>query len=99
LLADGWVAARSAHSRGIAVDIGLADAQGRPLDMGSGWDQFDRRSHLRGVDGPTLERRLRLRDELVRVGFEPYAREWWHFTHAAEQASPARDVAYRCVGN
>jgi D-alanyl-D-alanine dipeptidase len=96
LLADGWVADRSAHARGIAIDIGLADASGAALDMGSAWDQFDRRSHLRGVEGPALERRLRLRDELVRVGFEPYAREWWHFTHAANRSSPARDVVYRC---
>jgi D-alanyl-D-alanine dipeptidase len=97
LLADGWVAARSAHARGIAIDVGLADAQGRPLDMGSAWDQFDRRSHLRGVEGPALERRLRLRDDLVRVGFEPYGREWWHFTHAGGRPSPPRDVAYSCV--
>jgi D-alanyl-D-alanine dipeptidase len=96
LLADGWVAARSAHARGIAIDVGLADADGTPLDMGSAWDQFDRRSYLRGVEGPALERRLRLRDALVRVGFEPYAREWWHFTHAGGRPSPARDVAYTC---
>lgn len=96
LLADGWVAARSAHARGVAIDVGLADAQGTPLDMGSAWDQFDHRSHLRGVEGPALERRLRLRDELVRVGFEPYAREWWHFTHAHAQPSRARDVIYAC---
>lgn len=97
LLSDGWVAARSAHARGIAIDVGLADAMGTPVDMGSSWDQFDRRSHLRGVEGPALERRLRLRDELVRVGFEPYAREWWHFTHAGGRPSPARDVVYACA--
>jgi D-alanyl-D-alanine dipeptidase len=97
LLADGWVAARSAHARGIAVDVGLADVGGTPLDMGSAWDQFDRRSHLRGVDGPALDRRLRLRDELGRVGFEPYASEWWHFTRTENKSSPARDVAYACV--
>jgi D-alanyl-D-alanine dipeptidase len=99
LLADGWVAERSAHARGIAIDIGLADAQGTALDMGSAWDQFDRRSHLRGVEGPALERRLRLRDELVRVGFEPYAREWWHFTHTADRPPSARDVVYTCEGS
>jgi D-alanyl-D-alanine dipeptidase len=97
LLADGWVAARSAHARGIAVDLGLADADGTPLDMGSAWDQFDRQSHLRGVEGSALALRLRLRDELVRVGFEPYAREWWHFTHAGGRPSPPRDVAYACL--
>lgn len=96
LIADGWVAARSAHARGIAIDVGLADLDGVALDMGSAWDQFDRSSHLRGVEGLALERRLRLRDELVRVGFEPYTREWWHFTHAGDRSSPPRDVAYAC---
>lgn len=97
LLEDGWVAARSAHSRGIAIDVGLADAKGRALEMGSAWDQFDRSSHVHGVDGPALELRLRLRDELVREGFEPYAREWWHFTHANTRSTPARDVVYACT--
>jgi D-alanyl-D-alanine dipeptidase len=97
LLEDGWVAERSAHARGIAIDLGLADAGGTPLDMGSAWDQFDRRSHLRGVEGPALERRLRLRDELVRVGFEPYTLEWWHFTYRRDASAPPRDIAYRCV--
>jgi D-alanyl-D-alanine dipeptidase len=99
LLENGWVAARSNHSRGLAIDVGLADAQGRALDMGSGWDQFDHLSWLHGVKGPALERRLRLRDEMMRVGFEPYTREWWHFTYAATRPSPARAVAYTCVSN
>jgi D-alanyl-D-alanine dipeptidase len=52
---------------------------------------------LRGVEGAALERRLRLRDELVRVGFEPYASEWWHFTHTGGPPSAPRDIAYACI--
>lgn len=97
LLDDGWVAARSTHSRGLSIDVGLADAQGTALDMGSAWDQFDRRSYLHGVEGPALERRLRLRDELVRAGFEPYTREWWHFTFVTTSSAPARSHPYACI--
>lgn len=96
LLDDGWVAARSQHNRGLAIDIGLADVDGTPLDMGSAWDQFDARSFTRGVDGSALALRLRLRDELMRAGFEPYAREWWHFTFLTDAPSPALDRAYAC---
>jgi D-alanyl-D-alanine dipeptidase len=97
LLAEGWIAARSAHGRGRAVDLGLADDSGRPLDMGSPWDHFARTSHLRGVEGEALKLRLRLRDELVRAGFRPYAREWWHFGFPGEAPAPIRDVPYACV--
>lgn len=96
LLEDGWIAARSAHNRGLAVDIGLADDDGEILDMGSGWDQFDRRSYLRGVGGEALERRLKLREAMVGAGFVPYAREWWHFSYRSAEPSPARDSPYRC---
>ncbi len=96
LLADGWVAARSAHNRGQAIDLGLYRlADGQPLDMGSAWDHFGPTSFLRGVDGAALAHRLRLRGAMVRAGFVPYNREWWHFTWVGE-AGPALDAPYRC---
>lgn len=96
LLNEGWVAARSAHSRGRAIDLGLARADGTPLDMGSGWDQFDQTSFVRGVEGAPLEHRLELRAALTRVGFRPYTREWWHFGFDADTPAPVRDRPYRC---
>jgi D-alanyl-D-alanine dipeptidase len=96
LLDDGWVARWSAHNRGRAIDIGLADHQGVALDMGSTWDQFDRSSHVRGVDGEPLERRLRLRAAMVEAGFVPYEREWWHFGYRSETTAPALDRPYAC---
>jgi D-alanyl-D-alanine dipeptidase len=96
LLDDGWVAARSAHGRGRAIDLGLARADGTPLDMGSAWDQFDRTSFLHGVEGAPLEHRLELRAALMRVGFKPYAREWWHFGFEGDTPAPVHDRAYAC---
>gem|GEM_PF-2278903 len=96
LLDDGWVARRSAHNRGRAVDLGLADHHGTALEMGSAWDQFDRTSHVRGVDGEPLERRLKLRAAMVEVGFVPYEREWWHFGYRSDTVAPVLDQPYAC---
>lgn len=96
LLDDGWVARWSAHNRGRAIDLGLADRQGNALDMGSAWDQFDRTSFVRGVEGPPLERRLLLREAMVAAGFVPYEREWWHFGWRSDTDAPALDRPYAC---
>jgi D-alanyl-D-alanine dipeptidase len=44
LFRDGYIAARSGHSRGSTVDITLAEAGGRELDMGTPFDFFSPRS-------------------------------------------------------
>lgn len=96
LIDEGWVAPKSAHNRGRAIDVGLADRQGVALDMGSAWDQFDVRSYVRGVEGEPLERRLLLRAAMVGAGFVPYAREWWHFGFQSDTLAPALDHPYLC---
>jgi D-alanyl-D-alanine dipeptidase len=96
LLDDGWVARRSEHNRGRAIDLSLADRDGIPLDMGSGWDQFDRSSNVHGVEGEPLKRRLTLRAAMLSAGFVPYEREWWHFSYRGSAAAPALDRPYAC---
>jgi zinc D-Ala-D-Ala dipeptidase len=81
LLRDGWVAARSQHNRGLAIDVGLVDLEtGRALDMGTAWDAFTPKARAFAVDGEPGERRKRLRTAMQRHGFLPYDAEWWHFT-------------------
>jgi len=83
LFAEGYVAARSSHSRGSTVDLTLVRrADGEPLDMGSPWDFFDPLSHgdSRAVSRQARSHRMRLRAVMDRHGFEPYEPEWWHFT-------------------
>ena len=52
------------------------------VDMGTGYDCFDVRSHplSRKVTGARKANRLRLRRAMVAEGFEPLPTEWWHFT-------------------
>ncbi|WP_232631486.1 M15 family metallopeptidase [Methylobacterium sp. Leaf118] len=79
----GYIAERSAHSRGSTVDLTLVRlADGRERDMGTPFDRFDPAS---ATDSPTVSgaqraNRHRLRAAMIRAGFGPYPQEWWHFT-------------------
>ena len=52
------------------------------IDMGTGFDCMDERSHSLADSVPLVarENRLRLRKIMEKHGFSPYEFEWWHFT-------------------
>jgi D-alanyl-D-alanine dipeptidase len=89
----------SIHSFGLAVDVTLHDADGRALDMGSGYDEASERSHpaleaqqLRaGAITPAhVAARDTLRAAMAAGGFGGIATEWWHF-NLGEPARIRRD--------
>lgn len=56
------------------------------IDMGTGYDCFDTRSHTLDGRVSTAARanRLLLRQIMADAGFRNYAKEWWHYRLAAE---------------
>ena len=82
LFAKGYIGRRSAHSAGIAVDVGLLDASGAPLDFGSPFDLFDPKSATASprVSAQARRNRQTLKALLEPHGFTNYPREWWHYT-------------------
>jgi D-alanyl-D-alanine dipeptidase len=83
LFAQGYIAKRSSHSRGSAIDLTLLDMRtGKELDMGSPFDFFGDLSHpdYRGITDEQYENRMFLREAMLRGGFAPIDCEWWHFT-------------------
>ena len=83
LFKEGYIAARSGHSRGSTVDLTLIDrASGRELDMGTGFDFFGPESWPSSMAVTAQQRanRLLLRSVMTRAGFRPLQEEWWHFT-------------------
>lgn len=119
LFARGYIASRSGHSRGTAVDLTLvplaaamqlgepsagpgpdctAPKAERPddvgVDMGTGFDCFDVRSHTKSADVTAEQRRWRqtLKSAMERQGFENYTREWWHFSYPAADDGRSFDV-------
>ena len=87
LFSRGYIAKRSSHSRGSAVDLTLLDmSTGTEVDMGSPFDLFSEVSHpsFRGISDEQYENRMRLQRAMVRNGFSPIDCEWWHFALADE---------------
>ena len=86
MFTDGYIARRSSHTRGSAVDLTLADADAVPLDMGTCFDFMDPRSWPDSPDVSPAQRenRMRLRSVMLACGFVPYECEWWHFSVSPE---------------
>ena len=71
----------SPHSRGVAVDLTLTDAQGNDLDMGTAFDAFVVQSHHGRMDVPAEAQRNRaiLLGIMTAAGWDYYRNEWWHY--------------------
>jgi D-alanyl-D-alanine dipeptidase len=87
LFRDGYIAAKSGHTRGSTVDLTIIEsATAKELDMGSTFDFFGPISWPDSKLTPADKRanRLLLRTLMIKYGFNPYAKEWWHFTLGSE---------------
>lgn len=91
------------HNYGLAVDITLADAQGRPLPMGTPVDHMGPEAHItdeaRLVEQGKLtpeerDNRLLLRRVMKEAGFRPLPTEWWHFNRVSRQTAKEK---YRVI--
>lgn len=80
----------SIHSYGMAVDVTLLDGDGHEVDMGSGFDEMNRRSHpalhaqllAEGLLTPAqVAEREGLAAAMRAGGFAGIPNEWWHFDH------------------
>jgi D-alanyl-D-alanine dipeptidase len=111
-LLAGYIAAKSRHSTGTAVDLTLVSrgevgappaaptaaaptaaapctapaaqrGDGESIDMGTGFDCFDRNSHsnARDIGAQPRQRRAVLAAAMRKHGFHGYYREWWHFSY------------------
>lgn len=78
----------SIHSYGMAVDATLLDAEGRELDMGSGFDEMALKSHpaleaeqlaAGAITHVHIAAREMLRGAMAAGGFQGIHTEWWHF--------------------
>jgi D-alanyl-D-alanine dipeptidase len=82
LFDEGYIAARSGHSRGSSIDLTLVDAQtGEELDMGTPWDYFDPSSWPSNQEISVQARANRnlLAAVMTKHGFTAIRTEWWHF--------------------
>jgi len=95
LVRDGYIASRSRHNLGLAIDLTLVElATGRELPMGTAYDTFSAAAHTANASGEVARNRARLVRAMEDAGFANYAQEWWHFSFP--HPSPVRfDVPVR----
>ena len=82
LFREGYIARRSGHTRGAAVDQTLMDEGGTPLDMGGAFDLMDEKSHhgAKGLTQIQTKNRNTLKKLMASVGLKSYDSEWWHYS-------------------
>ena len=84
LFDEGYIDAKSGHSRGSTIDLTLFDMNtGKEVDMGGTFDYFGELSHpdYKGkLTKKQIKNRQFLRNIMIKHGFKPLATEWWHFT-------------------
>ncbi|PIR32210.1 MAG: D-alanyl-D-alanine dipeptidase [Alphaproteobacteria bacterium CG11_big_fil_rev_8_21_14_0_20_44_7] len=71
----------SPHSRGIAIDLTLIDENGVELDMGTGFDDFTKKSYHSNLEisAEAQKNRRILLGIMSAAGWDWYDNEWWHY--------------------
>lgn len=85
----------SRHNRGAAVDLTLIDLRtGAELAMPTAYDDFTpHAAHgFTELAPDVLANRAKLRDVMVRHGFDPLPSEWWHYDFKGWEAFELMDV-------
>lgn len=88
------------HNYGVAVDLTIVDASGKPLYMGSSFDHFGEEAHLGNEEARVRAgifnkevpaNRSLMRRLLGAEGLRPYDKEWWHY----QEQMPMSEVRKR----
>ncbi|MAA78838.1 MAG: hypothetical protein CL916_06225 [Deltaproteobacteria bacterium] len=93
LVEEGYIAKRSRHNGGVAIDLGLMK-DGVYLDMGTQWDDFSEKSHIHNVSGIQLQNRMLLQGMMRTQGWVGYTKEWWHFELKNAEKYPSHNIRY-----
>jgi D-alanyl-D-alanine dipeptidase len=90
LLESGYLAGRSRHNLGAAVDLTLVDLKtGTEVPMGSTFDNFTSTgARMSNASGEAARNRQILVQAMQSEGFSPYDQAWWHFNYPIKGAVP-----------
>lgn len=81
LVRDGYIADKSKHNLGVAIDLTLIKlADGKELDMGTPHDEFSTNAHTANATGAVAANRAILVNAMAAQKFANYDQEWWHFS-------------------
>jgi zinc D-Ala-D-Ala dipeptidase len=82
LVDSGYIARRSRHNLGVAVDLTMVDlVSGSDVPMGTPFDTFAPEAHTANAEGRVQVYRQILVRAMESEGFQNYEKEWWHFSY------------------
>ena len=93
LFEQDYIARKSGHTRGSAVDLSLVSlTEDDELDMGSAYDLFGEESwpNYEKLSQQQRANRMLLQTLMTKHGFKAYKNEWWHFWLDNEPNSDVR---------
>ena len=90
LLESGYIAERSRHNLGGAVDLTMVDlAANTEVPMGTAFDNFtDTGARMADTSRGALRSRQILVEVMKAEGFSPHGDAWWHFNYPLDGAVP-----------
>ncbi len=87
LVDSGYIARRSRHNLGVAVDLTMVDlVSGSEVPMGTPFDTFAAEAHTANAEGRVRRYRQILVRAMESEGFQNYEKEWWHFSYPVDGA-------------
>jgi D-alanyl-D-alanine dipeptidase len=87
LVDSGYIARRSRHNLGVAVDLTMIDlVSGAEVPMGTPFDTFTSEAHTANAEGRVRRYRQILLRAMESEGFQNYEKEWWHFSYPIDGA-------------
>jgi D-alanyl-D-alanine dipeptidase len=89
------------HRTGGAVDLTICDCNGKPLDMGTSYEEFNK-STPTGSDSLTEEQkhnRCLLQTVMKNEGFVNYPLEWWHYSYGDKMWASYLNKPHAIYGN
>jgi D-alanyl-D-alanine dipeptidase len=87
----------SMHNRGVAVDLTIVDSTGKELDMGTGYDYFEKEAYhdYYNLPEPVLKNRKLLLEVMKKYGLQHTRTEWWHYSYQRRRF-PLDDWLWPC---
>ena len=86
----------SNHNRGMAVDVTLADREGKDVPMPTQYDTFTQKAHRDCMDLPAqaIANRDLMASAMHHQGFQGIPTEWWHFDYRGWEKHPLLDIPF-----
>lgn len=85
----------SPHNTGAAIDLTIVDQNKNELEMGTCFDEFNKKSFTdyfsKNPENKFNKNRMFFKELMESVGFANYFEEWWHFSYGDQEWAKTKE--------